>query len=214
MILLSYLVGSIPTAVIAGRMVLKDDIRRHGSKNAGATNVFRVLGWKPALIVLLIDIGKGIFSTLVIARLASGDVPLSGLNVQMLAGFAAILGHIWTVFAGFRGGKGVGTAFGVLLSLAPWASLVTLIVWLTLVVHTRIVSLGSLAAGIVFPVALLIQKWAFQPGLPVSLIVMGMVLGVLVFITHRSNIGRLIRKEENRFGSKGKEAPDPDKGKE
>ena len=205
-VILSYLAGSIPTAIIVGKIVMKDDIRKHGSGNAGATNVFRVMGWKAALFVVLVDIGKGTLATLLISRIGEEVVPLDHTMVQIVAGLAAIVGHIWTVFAGFRGGKGVGTAFGVLVALAPVASLVTLGVWLLLVITIRIVSVGSLAAGIVFPAVLFIQRFVLGSRIPDALLIMSVLLGVLVFITHRSNIRRLMRGEENRFGS-GKKKP-------
>ena len=199
-LILSYFAGSIPTAIIVSRLVLKDDIRNHGSKNAGATNVFRVMGWKPALFVVLVDIGKGVLATLVISQI--GTVAIEQTLIQMMAGFAAIAGHIWTVFAGFKGGKGVGTAFGVLLSLAPLASLITFGVWLIIVLLIRIVSIGSLTAGFVFPIVLFLQKQLFDSNVPDSILILGVVLCVLVLITHRSNIKRLIDGTENRFGSK------------
>jgi len=201
-LVLSYLAGSIPTAIMASRLVLKDDIRHHGSKNAGATNVFRVMGWKPALVVVLIDIGKGVAAVLLVTQL--GATPLSPVLLKIVAGLAAIIGHIFTVFAGFRGGKGVGTAFGVLISLAPTASLITFAVWLALVLVTRIVSVGSVAAGIVFPVTLFVQHSFSDAGPATELLCFGVVLGLLILLTHRSNIGRLLRGEENRFGSKKK----------
>ena len=204
-LILSYLAGSIPTAILVSRVVLKDDIRNHGSKNAGATNVFRVMGWKPALVVTLVDIGKGTLSVLVIAKIGAGSIPLDPTLVQICAGAAAILGHVWTVFAGFRGGKGMGTAFGVLIALAPVASLAALAVWLVLVLTFRIVSVGSLAAGIVFPAVQFIERYGFGKSIPDALLILGVLLGILVFITHRSNIGRLFRGEENRFGSKKRE---------
>ena len=194
-IFLSYLAGSIPTAIIVSKIVMKDDIRNHGSGNAGATNVFRVMGWKPALFVVLVDVGKGVAAVLLIARLALDNPNMSFILVQIFAGMAAIIGHIWTVFAGFRGGKGMGTAFGVLVSLAPWPTLIALVVWLILVFSTRIVSVGSLSAGVVFPVALFLQKRFFDPDVPTPLLVLGVCLGVLVFITHRSNIRRLLKGE-------------------
>ena len=201
-IVLSYLVGSIPTAIMVGRMVLKDDIRNHGSGNAGATNVFRVMGWKPALLVVLVDIGKGTAAVLLISKIGQGSVHLEPILIQIIAGLAAIIGHIWTVFAGFRGGKGMGTAFGVLVALAPIASLISFAVWLILVFAIRIVSVGSMAAGVVFPSTLFIQKYFLSSEIPNPLLALGVLLGVLVFITHRSNIRRLIRGEENKFGSK------------
>ena len=204
-LILGYLAGSIPTAILASRLVLKDDIRNHGSKNAGATNVFRVMGWKPALVVVLIDIGKGVAAVLLVTTL--GPTPLSPMLVKIVAGLAAIIGHIFTVFAGFKGGKGVGTAFGVLLSLAPVASLVTFGVWLALVLLTKMVSVGSLAAGVVFPVTLFVQRRFFSPTLETELLYFGLVLGALIIVTHRANIKRLLRGEENRFGGKKRETP-------
>jgi glycerol-3-phosphate acyltransferase PlsY len=206
LLIVSYLDGSIPTAVIVSRIVMKDDIRNHGSKNAGATNVFRVMGWKPALFVTLVDIGKGTFSVLVIAGIGRGQIPLDPFLIQILSGVAAIIGHIWTVFAGFRGGKGMGTAFGVLIALAPVASLAALGVWLILVLSIRIVSIGSLAAGVVFPAVQFIQRYFFNIPIHNALLILGVFLAILVFITHRSNIHSLLRGEENRFGSKRREA--------
>jgi glycerol-3-phosphate acyltransferase PlsY len=209
-ILFSYLLGSIPTAIIASRLVMKDDIRNHGSKNAGATNVFRVMGWKPALVVVLIDVLKGTAATLLVSKLAMGPgAPLEPVVVQTLAGAAAIVGHVWTVFAGFKGGKGVGTAFGVLLGLAPIPVLIAAALWLALVFTTRIVSIGSLAAAVVFPIALAVQKACFRPDIPYSLVVFSICFAVLIFITHRSNIRRLLRGEENRFGSSKKSEVKP-----
>jgi glycerol-3-phosphate acyltransferase PlsY len=201
-IVFSYLIGSFPTAILVSQIVMKDDIRNHGSGNAGATNVFRVMGWKPALFVVLVDVGKGIIAVLFISKIGGNTLSLDHILVQILAGLSAIVGHIWTVFAGFRGGKGVGTAFGVLLVLAPWASLCTLVVWLLLVFSTRIVSIGSISAGIVFPGILFLQRYVLDTAIPDALLILGIVLGILVVITHRSNIGRLIRGEENRFGKK------------
>ena len=198
---LGYLLGSIPTAVIASRIVMHDDIRKYGSKNAGATNVFRVMGWKPALAVVLVDVLKGTAATLLIPAIGIGRVPLDPVMTKALAGTAAILGHVWTVFAGFKGGKGVGTAFGVLLGLAPVPVLITFVVWLALVLTTRIVSVGSLAAAVVLPVALILQRVYFKPEIPSGLLVLCGCLAVLIFVTHRSNIRRLLKGEENRFGS-------------
>lgn len=200
-IFLSYLIGSIPTAIIVSRIVMKDDIRNHGSRNAGATNVYRVMGWKAALVVVLVDVAKGTAATLWISKIGAGSVPIEHGLVQILAGSAAIAGHVWTVFAGFRGGKGVGTAFGVFLGLAPIPVTITFLVWLILVFRTRIVSVSSLAAAVVFPATLIIQKIFFKPDIPQSLIFMSLFLGALIVFTHRANIQRLLKGEENRFGS-------------
>jgi glycerol-3-phosphate acyltransferase PlsY len=200
-LLLSYLAGSIPTAIITSRIIMKDDIRNHGSKNAGATNVFRVMGWKPALIVVLVDVGKGVLATLLISKLRMDAVSLDPVLMKLAAGSAAIVGHVWTVFAGFKGGKGVGTAFGVFLGIAPIPVLITLVVWLAFVFATRIVSVSSLAAAVCLPTALWIQKRFFKPDIPDSIVWITIVLAVLIWFTHRSNIKRLIRGEEHKFGS-------------
>ncbi len=204
-LILGYLVGSFPTAIILSKMVMKDDIRNYGSRNAGATNVFRIMGWKAALIVVSIDVGKGIISALLISKLVWQPLPFNVVTLQMMTGAVAIAGHIWTVFAGFRGGKGVGTAFGVLIAIIPLSTFVVGIVWLILVLTTRIVSVGSLVAGILFPFAVVLQRALFDPNIPLSLLVMAFFIAFLIIITHRSNIGRLMKGEENRFGSRKNE---------
>ena len=181
---------------------MKDDIRKHGSGNAGATNVYRVMGWKPALFVVLIDVGKGAVATLLISKIGINSIPLDTTLIRIIAGASAIVGHVWTIFGGFRGGKGVGTAFGVLFALAPIASVTAGIIWLILVFATRIVSIGSLTAGIIFPITLLVEKKALNKHIPTSLIIMGILIALLIIATHRSNIVRLIKGEENKFGSK------------
>jgi glycerol-3-phosphate acyltransferase PlsY len=203
-LILSYLAGSIPTAILVSKIVMKDDIRKYGSKNAGATNVFRVMGWKPALFVVLVDIGKGMVASFIFSRIVIDPVPLDATLIRILAGVAAIVGHVWTVFAGFKGGKGVGTAFGVLVGIAPVPVLITAAVWLILVFTTRIVSVGSLAAALVFPTALLLQRIFFRSDIPVYLLYFSLGLAVLIILTHRTNIRRLLKGEENRFGSKTK----------
>lgn len=203
-IVLSYLVGSFPTAVLTSRILMKDDIRNHGSGNAGATNIFRVMGWKPALFVVLVDIGKGLLAVLVVSTIRIDPIPIDYFLVQILSGVAAIVGHIWTLFAGFRGGKGVGTAFGVLLGLMPVPSLIAFGVWIGLVLITRIVSVGSVSAALVLPIALILQKQFDQPDISMGLVFIAVLTALLILYTHRSNIRRLLRGEEHRFGSRTK----------
>ncbi len=204
MIVLSYLAGSIPTAIIVSRIVMKDDIRNHGSKNAGATNVYRVMGWKAALVVSLVDIGKGVLATLLISKLGMGVTSLDSVLIQLIAGFAAIVGHIYTIFAGFKGGKGVWTAFGVVVGLIPVAALSALVIFIIVVSVTRIVSVASMSAAICVPVILVLQKYVFHQNLSMILIYTGIVLAALIIFTHRANIGRLIRGEENKFSKSSK----------
>jgi glycerol-3-phosphate acyltransferase PlsY len=200
--ILSYLIGSFPTAVLTSRVLMKDDIRNHGSGNAGATNVFRVMGWKPALFVVLVDIGKGLLAVLVISTIRIDPIPIDYSFIQILSGVAAIIGHIWTLFAGFRGGKGVGTAFGVLLALMPVPSLIAFGVWIGLVLITRIVSVGSISSALVLPVVIIIQKQFYQPDISICFVFIALLTALLILFTHRSNIMRLLRGEEHRFGSR------------
>jgi glycerol-3-phosphate acyltransferase PlsY len=195
----SYLIGSFPTALIAGKLLKNIDIRKHGSGNAGATNVLRILGWKSALIVLLIDMLKGFAAVYWIARLIpQSESPDNFAIYQILAGMAAICGHIWTVFAGFKGGKGVGTAAGVFLGLQPLPVIICLIVFIGIVYRTRYVSLGSMTATLLLPIILLVQKYALAKIVPVPHILVGIILAVLIVLTHRENIHRLAQGTENK----------------
>ena len=144
--ILSYLLGSFPTSIVVSKKLRGIDIREHGSGNAGGTNVFRVLGWKPGVFVMLCDVAKGVVATLFISQIRIDPIPeiLDPRLVQLFAGIFAIIGHIWTVFAGFRGGKGVGTAAGVFLALYPISILICFVVWGIVLLITRIVSVSSM----------------------------------------------------------------------
>ncbi len=200
-IILSYIAGSFPTAVIISRLIMKDDIRNHGSGNPGATNVFRVMGWKPGLVVVTIDIAKGLLAVLLIAPIA-GSVQLNETIIKIIAGFSAIIGHVWTVFAGFRGGKGVGTAFGVFLGLAPIASLISFVSWGLVIFITRYVSLASISAGLIFGIVVGIRKYCFNVDVPLPIMILAGIVVLLIFYTHRSNIKRLIHGQESKMGKK------------
>ncbi|MFC1559398.1 glycerol-3-phosphate acyltransferase, partial [Gemmatimonadota bacterium] len=146
-LVLSYLLGSIPTSIVVGKVAAGLDIREHGSGNAGATNVYRVLGLGPAVLTGFVDVAKGSLAVLVISSLHVGTQPqLSADILKIVAGGAAVAGHIWTVFAGFRGGKGMATAIGALLFIAPAALGAALVVWLILLFTVRIMSIASLSA--------------------------------------------------------------------
>ena len=200
---LSYLLGSIPTSIITGKVLRGIDIREHGSGNAGGTNVFRVLGWKPGLFVMIADTLKGFIATYFVSRLAGGSVPLDFGIVQLIAGCAAIAGHIWTVFARFRGGKGVGTAAGMLLALYPFAFLICLGIFAAVLFSTRIVSVGSMSAAIALPVVLSVFRYVLQKPIAGSLYGFSFFAAALILFTHRANIKRLLNGTENRFGRKG-----------
>lgn len=194
----AYLIGSFPTALIAGKLIKKIDIREHGSGNAGATNVFRVLGWKSGLVVLFIDMFKGFASVWWIPELAVVS-PEKYIFIQILAGMAAIAGHIWTIFAKFRGGKGVGTAAGVFLGLQPGPVMICLIVFIGVVYKTRYVSLGSMIAAFLLPIILIVQKFFLEIEIQIPMIILSILLAILIIVTHRANINRLIQGTESEF---------------
>ncbi|MDZ7370652.1 MAG: glycerol-3-phosphate 1-O-acyltransferase PlsY [candidate division KSB1 bacterium] len=200
MILLSYLVGSFPTSIIVGKLLRGIDIREHGSGNAGGTNVFRVLGPGPGIFVMAFDVFKGFAATFWISRLAAGTLD-SGL-LMLMAGCAAIIGHIWTVFAGFRGGKGVGTAAGMMLALYPAALGICLLVFLLVFLLTRIVSVSSMSGAVALPIVLTIFRYVLHIPVKNSLYLFSFFAAALIIFTHRSNIKRLLNGTENRFGKK------------
>lgn len=201
--ILAYLLGSFPTAILVGKWSRGIDIRQHGSGNAGGTNVFRVLGWKLGVFVMLVDMLKGLVATIFLSQitLGGGTPELSDTILKIVAGTFAIIGHIWTVFAGFKGGKGVGTAAGFLFGLIPLAATVGLIVFFTVFLLTRYVSLGSMIAAISIPSTLLFQRFFLAESVDPILISITVLLAALIIFTHRSNISRLIKGTENRISN-------------
>ncbi|MFQ5651027.1 MAG: glycerol-3-phosphate 1-O-acyltransferase PlsY [bacterium] len=198
--LLSYLVGSFPTSVVWGRITRKIDIREYGSKNAGGTNAFRVLGWQAGLLVAMVDVGKGMLAAALISKIRIDPLSLDHELVQIIAGTCAVIGHIWTVLAMFKGGKGVATAAGVLISIYPWAALICLAIFVTVVVITRYVSVASIAATSSLPIVLLFLDRMAGATVSKSFLLFSVVIGGLICFTHRANIRRLIEGTENRFG--------------
>jgi glycerol-3-phosphate acyltransferase PlsY len=196
-LLLGYLLGSIPFAYIAGKLTRGIDLRQHGSGNLGATNVYRTLGGRIASVVLILDTLKGALPVLAVRQYAVGE----HLELWAIAaGIAAIVGHAKPIFLWWKGGgKGVATAGGVFLALAPLPTLACMATWLVVVLITGYVSLASLAAALVLPVAI-----ATTVGVRSPLFVVSVVVAVFVFWTHRANIGRLRRGEEHRFGKKAR----------
>ena len=194
--ILAYLLGSVPTSYLAGRLGAGIDLREHGSRNLGATNVWRVLGPRYAVPVGLFDLAKGTVPVLLLAPWAGG-----GPWVPLGTGGAAILGHVFPVFLSFRGGKGVATAAGVLLAVAPAAVLAAAAAWGGVLYLTGYVSVGSLTAAIVFPLA----SWLLNPDDTYTLGA-GIVLSGFVVYTHRANIRRLLDGTESRFRRRQREA--------
>lgn len=200
-LLASYLLGAIPTSYLVGRVFRGIDLREHGSKNLGATNLYRVMGWKYAIPVGLFDLLKGLIPVLVFGPRASG-VPY----FPLWCGLAAVTGHVFSVFVGFRGGKGVATAAGMVLGLAPLAFPVVVAAWAIVVWLTGYVSLGSIVAAALFPAA----DWMLNPArrTTVTLVFDVCVAGFVIW-KHRANIGRLLSGTENRFGRRGQPRPAP-----
>ena len=207
-ILLSYLVGSIPTSIIISKLVMGIDIRDHGSGNAGGTNVYRIMGWKYGILVVLLDALKGVLAVLIVARLHYGNVPFQNATpfddstlVQIIAGIAAVIGHIWTVFAGFKGGKGIATALGMLIIVVTIDMLVALGVFVLVVAYSRYISLGSILAAIAVPVTLIVRENIFHVDIPGYSTLLPFVISVslLVIYTHRKNVIRLMNGKENKF---------------
>jgi glycerol-3-phosphate acyltransferase PlsY len=204
LLLLAYVIGSTPTSYWVGRFLFGVDLRTVGSGNLGATNTFRALGWKAAVPVALVDVLKGWFPVWFFPQ---HDYTSAWIWTLGYAG-AAILGHVFSFWVRFRGGKGIATSAGALLGLAPWGVLVALLAWIGVTFSTRIVSLGSLAAAVTLPLSLFFLP--HKGGDALVLFTFG--LAAFVFWAHRSNIRRLLKGEENRFGrakDAGKPGPDP-----
>jgi len=195
-VVLAYLAGSIPSAVWAGKLFHGIDVREHGSGNAGATNTVRVLGWKTGIPVLIFDLFKGWLAAMLPRFLDAAPESSETLMVlQIACGLAAIIGHVFPVFAGFRGGKGVATTFGVLLALHPLLTLTCAGIFLIVLLSSGYVSLGSMIAVAMFPI-LLVTLFR-SPS--IWLTVFSVIVAAAVIITHTKNIKRLIRGEEKRF---------------
>ncbi len=201
----AYLLGSIPFSWIVARLHGIPDIRRVGSGNPGATNVWRSAGAVAGLLAFAGDIVKGVAAILLgralIERFGSGD--LSADVILVLSALAAVLGHVYTVFLGFRGGKGVAVGLGVMITLLPIPTLIALAAFGTVAGLTRVVSLGSMLAGLVLAVIVSFQKFVLDQPINEVYVWMTIVLAVLVLWTHRQNIARLLRGQESRFKSGG-----------
>lgn len=218
----SYLIGSIPTSIIAGKLLRGIDIRDYGSGNAGGTNAFRVLGWKTGLMVTILDIVKGAIAAISVVVFFEahplGPMPdINPIALRLIAGLSAVFGHVFTVFAGFKGGKGVSTAAGMMFGIAPVTTLFVLGVFLLAVLASRYVSVASMLAAVAFPLIIAVRKYLFDLGegldyyvkmfdtrvfihdsLDYHLLIFGLIVALAIIYTHRENIRRLLSGNENR----------------
>lgn len=194
-LLFAYLLGSVPNAVWIGKVFFNTDVREHGSKNAGSTNTIRVLGYKAGIPVLLLDILKGFLAVKMI-YFTFYYIPATGeyINFQLLLGLAVITGHIFPVFANFRGGKGVATLIGVIMAIDPLSTLICIGVFMATLLITKYVSLSSMIAGLSFPVLVIV---VFNTTTS-SLVIFSLIVFVLLLFTHQKNIERLVRNEESK----------------
>lgn len=186
---IGYFLGNISSSYLVGKLMAKIDVREHGSGNLGATNAYRVLGFKAGVIVFLADAIKGLLAT-VIGLWIKGDV--GGL----IGGIAAVIGHNWPFLLEFKGGKGIATSFGSIIILFPFISLILLVVEILVIVFTGYVSLASITVAVLFPILVIAFKYSIQH------IIAALVLAVLAVYRHRTNISRLLRGQENKISSR------------
>tara|TARA_Y100001968_G_scaffold331521_1_gene386462 strand:- start:1365 stop:1979 length:615 start_codon:yes stop_codon:yes gene_type:complete len=189
-IFLSYLLGSFPTAVWIGKLFYNKDVREYGSGNAGATNTFRVLGKKAGIPVLLIDVLKGWFAVQLSYYIISSNI----IEIQLSLGVAAVIGHLFPIYTGFRGGKGIATLLGFMIAMQPFAAILSIIIFLITFFLYRYVSLSSIVSSIFFP--LVIISLNDVSSINSSLLLFSIFVPILSLITHQKNIERLIRGEE------------------
>ena len=187
LVLTAYLIGSIPTGLIFGKLIWKKDLRRFGSRNIGATNAWRILGKKAGLLIFFLDFIKGEFGALI------GASVIGTPAAMVLGGFFAIIGHAFPVFIGFKGGKGVATGLGVLSALMPKITAIVFIVWLALFLLTRYVSVASIVAALLAPILAACFKE------PAEFFSFALAAAVIIVWRHRDNIKRLKEGRENRF---------------
>lgn len=197
-LLLAYLFGSIPTAVWIGQAFYGIDVREYGSGNAGATNTFRVLGKKAGIAVMLLDIFKGYTATnlayMIGLSVTGPQNSVQFMNYMLALGISAVMGHLFPVFAGFRGGKGIATLFGMILAVQSQAAMLCVLTFVIVLMISQYVSLSSIVAGFTFPLSII---FIFQSPIR-SVVLYGMCICVLILVTHQKNIERLIKGKESK----------------
>lgn len=190
-IIISYLLGSISFSYLAGKMLRGIDIRQHGSGNAGATNTLRVLGKGPGMTVFLLDIFKGVLAVWI-----GGWLAADALTLQILCGIAVIIGHNWPIFFNFKGGKGIATTIGVMLTLSFWPVIIAGLIAIASIAVTRYVSLGSLLFAALLPICAAVMH------APKAVLWISLIVAVFAFVRHRTNIVKLLNGKENKLGAK------------
>lgn len=207
-ILLSYLIGSVPFALIVGKVFKNIDIRNYGSGNLGSTNAMRVLGLPLGLLVQILDIAKGVAAVLIVPYIFYTQLPFPNTTgfeditlVKIIAGVSAVLGHTFSVFVDFKGGKGINTALGMLITIAPVDTLISVAVFVLILLSSGYVSLGSIVAAAFFPLSMFTRENIFHADIYGYNTLIFFVIGVslLLIFNHRSNIKRLLYGNENRF---------------
>lgn len=220
-IVIAYLLGSIPSGLLIGKTFFGVDIRTVGSRNMGSTNTFRTLGWKAGLAVQLLDIAKGIAAVAVARYVFNGNLPFPNMTpfeditiISIIAGVAAVLGHVFTVFAGFRGGKGINTALGMLIAITPIEVGIAIGIFLLVVLASGYVSLASMIAAVSLPTTMVVRHNILGVEIQGYHTLILFIVGLAVFLiyTHRANIVRLITGKENRFNKLRLLAPKERKG--
>lgn len=190
-IALCYLIGSFSSAYILGKLIMKADIRSYGSGNAGATNALRVFGKKIGLMVFILDILKGILAVYIGGKIL-------GYDGKILGGFFAVIGHMWPIFLKFRGGKGIATSFGMLLSIHWPTAIITLIGFIIVLLLSKYVSLASISACVLAPIVIALVKEPFDRKFFIAVL----IIAITSIIKHRSNIRRLLNGQEYKLGEK------------
>ncbi|TAF82955.1 MAG: glycerol-3-phosphate 1-O-acyltransferase [Sphingobacteriales bacterium] len=197
-LILAYLIGSIPSAVWVGNLFFNIDVREYGSGNAGATNTFRVLGKKAGIPVMLMDILKGWIATnlayYIGLHITGPTHSVQYVNYQLALGICAVMGHLFPIFAGFRGGKGIATLFGMIVAVYTPAALLCVLVFLVVLMFSKYVSLSSILAGFTFPLSVI---FVFHVSIK-AIVIYGMCICILILVTHQKNIERLLKGKESK----------------
>ncbi len=209
---ISYVLGSIPSSLWVGKIFHRIDIREHGSGNAGTTNTFRVLGWKSGITVFVLDFMKGFVSSFWVSMYAfeigNGPIAPPGWEadafLMITCGLMAVVGHMFPIFANFKGGKGAATACGMLFGIEPISISISFAIFILITLTTRYVSLASITASFIYPISLLVMRYGFGYFVDGSIIIFATIIASGIIIKHKSNIKRLINGNENRVNIYGK----------